>query len=173
MLQDGDMGDDKRYKTDSVAKTRQLIDDNPFQSKSGRVYAAPIINQAGGVSPSLKTKSLPAVGETVVLSPSGRRMREPRERQNIDAERKRVSRQEPDFRAAEREAMAVRREDPDYRAAEREAMAVRREDPDYRAAERGTMAVRREDPEYRANSQSKKAISRSSITFNPDRILGF
>ena len=124
------MGDDKRYKTDSVAKTRQLIDENPFQSKSGMIYAAPIINQAGGVSPSLKTKSLPAVGETVVLSPSGRRMREPRERQNIDAERKRVSRQEPDFRAAEREAMAVRREDPDYRAAEREAMAVRREDPD-------------------------------------------
>ena len=129
MLQDGDMGDDKRYKTDSVAKTRQLIDENPFQSKSGMIYAAPIINQAGGVS--------------VVLSPSGRRMREPRERQNIDAERKRVSRQEPENRAAQRVYIAGRRKDPEYRAAEREAMAGRREDPEYRAAEREAMAGRR------------------------------
>ena len=123
------MGDDKRYKTDSVAKTRQLIDENPFQSKSGMIYAAPIINQSGGVS--------------VVLSPSGRRMREPRERQSIDAERKRLSRQEPEYRAAQRVYIAGRRKDPEYRAAEREAMAGRREDPEYRAAEREAMAGRR------------------------------
>ena len=129
------MGDDKRYKTDSVAKTRQLIDENPFQSKSGMIYAAPIFNQAGGVSPSLQTKSLPAVGGTVVLSPSGRRMREPRERQSIDAERKRLSRQEPEYRAAQRVYIAGRRKDPEYKAAEREAMAGRRKDPEYRAAE--------------------------------------
>ena len=36
------MGDSKRYKIDSVAKTRKLTDDHPFVPKSGKIYAVPI-----------------------------------------------------------------------------------------------------------------------------------
>ena len=58
------MGDSKRYKIDSVAKTRKLTDDHPFVPKSGKIYAVPI-SRTGASSSSAGT----------FLSPSGKPMR--------------------------------------------------------------------------------------------------
>ena len=56
------MGDSKRFKTHSVAKIRQLLDDHPFQSTTGRICTAPFLGQTGVVP-------------LMMISPSGRRMR--------------------------------------------------------------------------------------------------
>ena len=127
------MDDIKRFKTDSVAKTRQLIDENPYQSKSGVTYASPIINRA--------------------LS-SEESKQQQREK---DAERKRISRQEPDVRAAELLSQRAARLASSPEASDsrrqviRQLMSRTRHDPDSSRAQRDaeiSREYRLANPEY-------------------------
>ena len=145
------MDDIKRFKTDSVAKTRQLIDENPYQSKSGVTYTAPIINRA------LSSEELK------------------QQQREKDAERKRISRQDPDVRAAERDAMARRREDPDVRAAELLSQRAARLASSPEASDSRRQVIRqlvsrtRHDPDS-SRAQRDAEISREYRQANPEYV---
>ena len=58
----------KSFKIGSLATTREFIDVHPFQPISGAVYTAPIMNQAGAVSSApfeLKSFKIGSLAKTV------------------------------------------------------------------------------------------------------------